>query len=59
VNEYCNNFLEGSSGVRNLKSDTKFKRNTFAMKLKALVETQESTGYYAEVVRQLDKLKGM
>ena len=29
------------------------------MKLKALVETQESTGYYAEVVRQLDKLKGM
>jgi len=57
TNEYYNDFLEGSSGIVNLKSDAKFSVNTFAMKLKALVEAGESTGYYAEVVRELDKQK--
>ena len=54
MNEY---YLEGLSGIINVKTETRFSLNTFAMKLKTLVEAEESTGYYAEVVRELDKEK--
>lgn len=49
MNEYYD-FLEGSSGIKNSKTDARQSWNTFAMKLKELVEAEEATGYYAKVV---------
>lgn len=43
----------GVSGI--VKGGTKFPRNTFSMKLRALVEAEEFTGYYVDVVREFDK----
>jgi len=55
MNEYYTDVSGGSSGI--IKSNVKIPRNTFAMRLKALVQADEHTGYYAEVIRELDKEK--
>lgn len=38
-----------------IKGGVKIPRNTFAMKPTILVEADEFTGYYVDVVRELDK----
>ena len=51
--EFFTDFTKGISGI--VKSGTRYPRNTFSMRLKALVEADEFTGYYIEVTRELDR----
>jgi len=56
VTEFYTDLERGSSGI--IKHGVKMPRNTFGMKLMIMVEADAYTGYYAEVVRELDRKHG-
>ena len=53
--EFYSDFENGVSGI--VKGGSKLPQNTISIKLTTLVEAEELTGYYAEVIRELDKKK--
>lgn len=50
---FYSDYENGVSGL--IKGGVRVPRNTFAMKPNILVEADEFTGYYVDVVRELDK----
>lgn len=50
---FYTNWEAATSGV--VKNECEMPKNSFAMKLIALVEANATTGYLAEVKRELDK----
>jgi len=54
--EFYTDLERGNSGI--IKNGVKMPRNTFGMKLMIMVEADAYTGYYAEVVRELDRKHG-
>lgn len=53
VTVFYSDYNNGVSGL--IRGGIKVPCNTFAMKPTILVEAEEFTGYYVDVVRELDK----
>lgn len=53
MTEFYTDWAAGRSGI--VKGEVQIPKNSFAMKLVALVEADSTTGYFAEVRRELDK----
>ena len=53
--EFYTDWEMGTSGL--VKNGVEIPKNSFAMKLKCLVEAEGCTGYFVEVVRELDLKK--